>query len=162
MYKIKSIFLHRRYRNEHITRPPVCTEMLQTTCDKTFRLCNICLYVEYLRSTQYKSDTFPQNQSKSVGREIEREGESKHAESRARYERDTSHVICLPHIRQNLTALISRLCEKLQSHLRGCFGVGHPKRLGNKNTMKEACRVPASIASWPLGDIHPSRRHRPK
>ena len=33
-------------------------------------------------------------------------GESKHAESRARYERDTSHVICLPHIRQNLTALI--------------------------------------------------------
>ena len=88
--------------------------------------------------------------------------ESKHAESRARYERDTSHVICLPHIRQNLTALITRLCEKLQSHLRGCFGVGHPKRLGSKRTMKEACRVPASIASWPLRAIYPSRRHRPK
>ena len=77
----------------------------------------------------------------------------KHAESRARYERDTSHVICLPHIRQNLTALITRLCEKLQSHLRGCFGVGHPKRLENTGTMKEAYRVPASLASWPLGEI---------
>ena len=86
----------------------------------------------------------------------------KHAESRARYERGTSHVICLPHIRQNLTALITRLCEKLQSHLRGCYGVGRPKRIGSKVTTKEACRVPASIASWPLGDIHPSRRHRPK
>ena len=87
---------------------------------------------------------------------------SKHAESRARYPRDTSHVICLPHIRQNLTALMNRLCEKLQSHPWGCFGVGYPKRLGSKSTMKEACRVPASIASWPLRDIHPSRRHRPK
>ena len=76
--------------------------------------------------------------------------ESKHAESRARYERDTLHVICLPHIRQNLTALITRLCEKLQSHPRGCFGVGYPKRLRGKVTMKAACRVPASIASWSL------------
>ena len=46
-----------------------------------------------------------------------------------------------------------RLCEKLQSHLRGCFGVGYPKRLDSKITMKEACRVPASIASWPLREI---------
>ena len=80
----------------------------------------------------------------------------KHAESRARYERDTSHVICLPRIRQNLTALITRLCEKLQSHLRGCFGIGHPKRLRSRGTMKEACRVPASIASWPLG-VYPTK-----
>ena len=50
---------------------------------------------------------------------------------------------------------MTRLCEKLQSHPRGCFGVGHPKRLGNKITMKEACRVPASIASWPLRDYPP-------
>ena len=63
------------------------------------------------------------------------------------------HVICLPHIRQDLTALMNRLCEKLQSHLRGCFGVSHPKRLVSKRTMKEACRVPASIASWPLREI---------
>ena len=77
----------------------------------------------------------------------------KHAESRARYPRDTSHVICLPHIRQNLTALITRLCEKLQSHPRGCFGVGHPRRLDAKVTMKETCRVPASLALWPLREI---------
>ena len=86
----------------------------------------------------------------------------KHAESRARYLRDTSHVICLPHIRQNLTALIARLCEKLQSHPRGCFGGGYPKRLASKIIMKEVCRVPASLASWPLRIIHSSRRHRPK
>ncbi len=28
--------------------------------------------------------------------------------------------------------------------------MGHPKRLGIKSSMKEACRVPASLASWPL------------
>ena len=47
-----------------------------------------------------------------------------------------------------------RLCEKLQSHPRGCFGVGYPKRLWSKVTMKEVCRIPASIASWPLRDIY--------
>ena len=67
----------------------------------------------------------------------------KRAESRARYERYTAHVICLPHIRQNLTTLMYSLCEKLQSHPRGCFRIDYPERLECKVTTKEGLSLQA-------------------
>lgn len=59
-----------------------------------------------------------------------------------------SHVTCLPHIKQTLHALINRLCEKLQSHPRDCFGVGYLQKLGSVVTMKDNCPCKYHVVSW--------------